>query len=185
MALVDGPPAGREAQRGYTGAQFSDFHLPQGDILVCLGGSSGYNSVMRLIVYVLLALLIGIACEPSGSATGKDSQVITESGLRYTDLVAGDGDKAQPGDAVSVHYTGWLLDGTEFDSSVGRGRPFEFVLGQGRVIRGWDEGVAGMKVGGKRKLTIPASLAYGERGAGDLMPPGATLVFEVELLGIR
>ena len=84
-----------------------------------------------------------------------------------------------------VHYTGWLVDGTKFDSSVDRGTPFNFVLGQGQVIKGWDEGVGSMRVGGKRKLTIPAELGYGDRGAGQIIPPGATLVFEVELLEVR
>ena len=142
---------------------------------------------MRIAVYVLLVLLIGgaLACESSGKPGDADSQVVTESGLRYTDLVPGAGSEASPGDAVSVHYTGWLLDGTKFDSSLDRDSPFEFILGDGQVIRGWDEGVAGMKVGGKRKLTIPANLAYGERGVGDLIPSGATLVFEVELLNAR
>ncbi|MCD6283435.1 FKBP-type peptidyl-prolyl cis-trans isomerase [bacterium] len=110
--------------------------------------------------------------------------VTTDSGLQYEDLVVGDGQEAKSGDNVSVHYTGWLTDGTKFDSSVDRGTPFTFHLGAGQVIKGWDEGVAGMKVGGKRKLTIPPELGYGDRGAGPKIPPGATLVFEVELLGI-
>jgi FKBP-type peptidyl-prolyl cis-trans isomerase FkpA len=105
--------------------------------------------------------------------------------LKIEDLVVGDGVEAKSGNAVSVHYTGWLTDGTKFDSSVDRGQAFGFTLGQGQVIRGWDEGVAGMKVGGKRKLTIPPDLGYGSRGAGGVIPPGATLVFEVELLGVR
>ncbi|MEK7532504.1 MAG: FKBP-type peptidyl-prolyl cis-trans isomerase [Patescibacteria group bacterium] len=101
------------------------------------------------------------------------------------DIKVGEGVEAKAGDTVSVHYTGWLTDGTKFDSSVDRGEPFEFNLGAGEVIKGWDQGVAGMKVGGKRKLTIPPDLGYGDRGAGGLIPPGATLVFEVELLTIK
>lgn len=100
-------------------------------------------------------------------------------------LVNGDGAEASSGQNVSVHYTGWLTDGTKFDSSVDRGRPFEFPLGAGRVIRGWDEGVAGMKIGEKRRLTIPPHMGYGARGAGAVIPPNATLVFEVELLGLN
>ena len=100
-------------------------------------------------------------------------------------LANGDGAVATPGQKVSVHYTGWLTDGTKFDSSVDRGRPFEFPLGGGRVIQGWDEGVAGMKIGEKRRLTIPPHMGYGERGAGGVIPPNATLVFEVELLGLN
>ena len=111
--------------------------------------------------------------------------ISTDSGLRYVDLVEGRGASPAPGDRVEVHYTGWLEDGTKFDSSVDRGQPFVFPLGQGRVIKGWDEGVATMKVGGKRKFIIPAHLAYGDRGAGGAIPPGATLIFEVELLGIN
>lgn len=113
-----------------------------------------------------------------------ESVVETASGLGYVDLVEGKGARPAAGDSVSVHYTGWLKNGTKFDSSVDRGQPFVFAIGRGRVIRGWDEGVATMKVGGKRKLIIPAHLGYGERGAGGIIPPGATLVFEVELLGI-
>ena len=100
-------------------------------------------------------------------------------------LKSGDGVEATAGQNVSVHYTGWLTDGTKFDSSVDRGRPFEFPLGAGRVIRGWDEGVAGMKVGEKRKLTIPPHMGYGAGGAGRVIPPNAVLVFEVELLGVN
>ena len=109
----------------------------------------------------------------------------TPSGLQYTDLTVGTGDPAQLGSTVSAHYTGWLLDGTKFDSSVDRGTPFEFVLGRGMVIAGWDEGVSTMNIGGKRELIIPPNLAYGDRGAGGVIPPGAMLKFEVELLGQR
>ena len=109
----------------------------------------------------------------------------TASGLQFEELVVGSGNTATAGQKVSVHYTGWLTNGTKFDSSKDRGEPFVFPLGKGHVIRGWDEGVAGMKVGGKRKLTIPPTLGYGARGAGGVIPPNAELVFEVELLGIR
>ena len=111
--------------------------------------------------------------------------VTTKSGLQYQVFKKGTGAVAKSGQMVSVHYTGWLKDGTKFDSSVDRGQPFEFGLGQGQVIAGWDEGVAGMKVGEKRKLTIPAKLGYGDTGAGGVIPPGATLVFDVELLGVK
>ncbi len=111
--------------------------------------------------------------------------VTTASGLQYVDLFVGDGALAEDGMTVAVHYTGWLSDGTKFDSSRDRGeRPFTFQLGAGQVIRGWDEGVKGMRVGGKRKLTIPPDLGYGERGAGGVIPPNATLVFEVEFVGV-
>ena len=111
--------------------------------------------------------------------------VTTASGLQYEDLKEGSGTAAKAGDSVEVHYTGWLKDGTKFDSSLDRGQPFVFPLGAGRVIKGWDEGVAGMKPGGKRKLVIPATLGYGSRGAGSAIPPNAELTFEVELLKIK
>lgn len=112
----------------------------------------------------------------------------TESGLQFADLEAGDGDEAKTGGNVTVHYTGWLYEdgqaGAKFDSSKDRGQPFDFPLGAGHVIKGWDEGVAGMKVGGKRHLIIPPELGYGARGAGGVIPPNATLLFEVDLLAV-
>jgi FKBP-type peptidyl-prolyl cis-trans isomerase len=114
-----------------------------------------------------------------------EQEITTGSGLRYTELATGDGDEAVRGKTVEVHYTGWLENGTKFDSSLDRRQPFAFALGAGQVIRGWDEGVAGMKVGGKRRLVIPPDLGYGARGAGGVIPPNATLIFEVELLKVR
>jgi FKBP-type peptidyl-prolyl cis-trans isomerase FkpA len=111
------------------------------------------------------------------------STITTASGLQYEEIKVGSGATAKAGNLVSVHYTGWLTDGTKFDSSKDRNEPFEFNLGAGQVIKGWDEGVQGMQVGGVRKLTIPAALGYGARGAGGVIPANATLVFEVEFLG--
>ena len=113
------------------------------------------------------------------------SSTTTPSGLVIEELVVGDGALAAAGQSVTVHYTGWLTNGSKFDSSKDRNDPFVFPLGRGHVIKGWDEGVQGMKVGGKRKLTIPPELGYGARGAGGVIPPNATLVFEVELLGVK
>jgi len=113
------------------------------------------------------------------------SEVTTASGLVYEDITVGSGLTADAGMHVTVHYTGWLTNGTKFDSSKDRNDPFSFPLGAGHVIRGWDEGVQGMQIGGVRKLTIPPQLGYGARGAGGVIPPNATLVFEVELLGLN
>jgi FKBP-type peptidyl-prolyl cis-trans isomerase FkpA len=137
----------------------------------------------------MLAILLAVSVAGAGQATkpggAMDEKVVTTaSGLKYVDLVVGTGAEAQAGKTVIVHYTGWLTDGKKFDSSVDRGEPFSFALGAGRVIKGWDEGVAGMKVGGKRKLMIPPQLGYGARGAGNVIPPNAELVFEVQLLDI-
>jgi FKBP-type peptidyl-prolyl cis-trans isomerase len=109
----------------------------------------------------------------------------TADGLQYWDIKVGTGPTAEKGQTVKVHYTGWLTNGQKFDSSVDRGQPFVFHLGAGQVIKGWDEGVAGMKVGGKRQLRIPPELGYGARGAGGVIPPNATLIFDVELLGVQ
>jgi len=111
--------------------------------------------------------------------------VKTESGLQYWDIKLGLGPLAKAGDHVKVHYTGWLTTGKKFDSSVGTGQPFDFTLGQGEVIKGWDEGIAGMKAGGKRQLRIPPELAYGEDGHPPQIPPNATLIFDVQLVAIK
>lgn len=115
--------------------------------------------------------------------TGKATK--TADGLEYWDIKVGSGATATAGHSVKVHYTGWLTDGKKFDSSVDRGQPFSFGLGAGQVIKGWDEGVAGMKVGGKRQLRIPSDLAYGPSGRPPVIPPSATLIFDVELLGVQ
>src|SRR5215467_4246341 len=138
-------------------------------------------------VVLALAILAAMPLERSDAAT---NQVIEmPNGLKYTDTKAGDGATAASGNKVSVHYTGWLYNngakGAKFDSSVDRGQPFQFTLGAHQVIAGWDEGVAGMKVGGKRTLIIPPELGYGARGAGGVIPPNATLMFDVELLGVQ
>ncbi len=123
------------------------------------------------------------ASAPAADSTPQTGASVTS--LKIEELKAGTGAEAIAGKTVKVHYTGWLTDGKKFDSSVDRGQPFEFSLGKGHVIKGWDQGVAGMKVGGKRKLTIPADLGYGAAGAQGAIPPNATLIFEVELLGVN
>lgn len=124
-----------------------------------------------------------IVVENSATSTKNMQENVTE--LKIEDQVVGTGAEAVSGKVISVHYTGTLTNGTKFDSSKDRGTPFEFTLGAGQVIQGWDKGFAGMKVGGKRKLTIPSEMGYGAQGAGGVIPPNATLIFEVELLGVK
>jgi FKBP-type peptidyl-prolyl cis-trans isomerase FkpA len=143
------------------------------------------------IVQVALLLSLDASLMAADNERTKETKpmaeqtVTTESGLRYLDMTVGTGRQAELGDTASVHYTGWLADGKKFDSSVDRKEPFSFRLGAGQVIKGWDEGVMGMKIGGKRKLTIPPQLGYGSRGAGGVIPANATLTFDVELLDLR
>jgi FKBP-type peptidyl-prolyl cis-trans isomerase len=152
-------------------------------------------NVLRKISKGLALTVVAVALSNAALAKGKakakaekkgETKVVTTaSGLKIEDQKVGSGAEAVAGKTVSVHYTGTLTNGTKFDSSRDRGQPFSFGLGQGQVIKGWDEGVAGMKVGGKRKLTIPPELGYGSRGAGGVIPPGATLLFDVELLDVK
>jgi len=123
---------------------------------------------------------------PATSATPAPAgqEVTMPNGLKYTDVKVGDGDIADNGMTATVHYTGWLLDGTKFDSSLDHGQPFSFKIGAGGVIKGWDEGVKGMRIGGKRHLIIPADMGYGANGAGGVIPPNATLVFDIDLLSL-
>ena len=138
---------------------------------------------------VLLALVLFAAAATPASAQTQGKTMTTASGLQITDTKVGTGAQPQTGQTCVMHYTGWLYDngtkGAKFDSSLDRGEPFEFAIGQGQVIKGWDEGVATMKVGGKRTLIIPPQLGYGARGAGGVIPPNATLIFDVELLGVK
>ena len=154
---------------------------------------------------IVLVAIIALAAAPlvAQQAPAKDAQagkaapatkatkaaepapVVTPSGLKYWDLKVGTGAEAVKGKTVRVHYTGWLTNGKKFDSSLDRGEPFEFRIGAGQVIQGWEEGVAGMKVGGKRKLEIPPALAYGKESIAGLIPPNATLIFQIELLAVK
>ncbi len=148
---------------------------------------------MKITARILTCALAGIALAALTASAddkkGESKMEKTPSGLQYEDIRVGTGATPRKGQICVMHYTGWLWEngtkGKKFDSSVDRGQPFEFPLGQGRVIKGWDEGVATMKVGGKRTLLIPPQLGYGARGAGGVIPPNATLLFEVELLGTK
>jgi FKBP-type peptidyl-prolyl cis-trans isomerase len=156
------------------------------------------KNLLILLIALIALSLIAIGCGKKNPAPKQQTQtpttqqqseqggklITTPSGLQYTDIVVGKGPAPQPGQLAVVNYTGWLEDGKKFDSSLDRGVPFEFRLGQGKVIKGWEEGVSTMKVGGKRKLIIPPELGYGDRGVPGVIPPNATLVFEIELLNI-
>jgi len=149
------------------------------------------KTAATVLMAAITALALTCAVGPAATVTAQAAEKImtTPSGLKYSDTLVGTGAEAKAGNTCVMHYTGWLYEngekGRKFDSSLDRGQPFDFPLGAGRVIRGWDEGVAGMKVGGKRTLIIPPELGYGARGAGGVIPPNATLLFEVELLGIQ
>ena len=152
--------------------------------------STSPRSILTALATAGVVLVLFVTATATNAANAAPSKttgkgVTTPSGLKYWDLKKGTGAIAKAGDQVKVHYTGWLTDGKKFDSSVDRGEPFAFKLGAGLVIKGWDEGVAGMKVGGKRQLRIPAELGYGARGAGGAIHPNAELIFDVELLGVN
>lgn len=151
------------------------------------------QKIIPVLVIIIVVVIIAVFAVTRGRAQSSNSSPAkvegeptkTATGLQYWEIKAGTGDTAVAGKRVSVHYTGWLANGKKFDSSVDRGQPFAFSLGAGEVIPGWDQGVAGMKVGGKRQLRIPPELGYGAQGTGGgLIPPNATLIFDVELLGI-
>jgi FKBP-type peptidyl-prolyl cis-trans isomerase len=158
---------------------------------------SRYHVPMKARIFITLAFAVIIpallaqttrhkAATPSTAAPTKvtGDGISTASGLQYWDIKVGTGGEAKEGDHVKVHYTGWFTDGKKFDSSVDAHQPYDFTLGKGEVIKGWDEGITGMKVGGKRQLRIPPVLAYGEAGYKDIVPPNATLIFDVQLLAV-
>jgi FKBP-type peptidyl-prolyl cis-trans isomerase len=149
---------------------------------------------MKIIITAAIFLLFTAAPLLAQTADKPNTSVPTEvtgegvktaSGLQYWDINVGTGAEAKPGSQVAVHYTGWLTTGKKFDNSIDAGKPFNFTIGRGEVIKGWDEGVAGMKVGGKRKLRIPADLAYGEKGYPGVIPANAILIFDVQLLEVK
>jgi peptidylprolyl isomerase len=147
------------------------------------------RAAFATVCVAVLAVAVSIIMSEPSMSQSATSPVTTSSGLQYIDTKAGTGAQPKQNQTAVVHYTGWLYEngvkGRKFDSSVDRNEPFEFPVGAGRVIKGWDEGVAGMKVGGKRTLIVPPQLGYGARGAGSVIPPNATLMFDVELLGLK
>lgn len=141
-----------------------------------------YYYIMGIVSRILIIIFLVYF---AGCLKKTPKHVVTmKSGLKYTDLKTGKGKTAKPGSRLVVHYTGWFLDGKKFDSSKDRRMPFKFVLGKGEVVKGWEEGIIGMKEGGKRKLMVPPELGYGEKGVGDFIPPDTPLIFEIELLKV-
>ncbi|MFN8445454.1 MAG: FKBP-type peptidyl-prolyl cis-trans isomerase [Caldilineaceae bacterium] len=148
-------------------------------------GAGGVIPPNATLVFDVELVKISAGAPAAPTDVNPSDYISTTTGLKYYDFVVGDGASPQAGQTVTVQYTGWLEDGTKFDSSFDHGQPIQFIIGQGQVIKGWDEGVLSMKVGGKRQLVIPAELGYGANGAGGVIPPNATLIFEVELLGVQ
>jgi len=140
--------------------------------------------MMKKVMLIAVIIFVALSADQSFAAQKTAKTVTTPSGLQYIDIVVGKGASPVPGKQVTVHYTGTLINGKKFDSSVDRKEPFTFIIGVGQVIPGWDEGVMSMRVGGKRKLIIPPNLGYGAQGAGGVIPPNATLLFDVELLDV-
>jgi len=154
--------------------------------VIILGDMKTHIRHLGLLLIATAVAALSPACTKKSDAPAGASQgVTTVTELKIEELKVGTGAEAVPGKQIQVHYTGTLTDGKKFDSSVDRGQPFKFTLGAGQVIQGWEKGFAGMKEGGKRKLTIPSQLGYGDRGAGNVIPPNATLVFEVELIKVE
>ena len=140
-----------------------------------------YRHYLNIIIVLLLAVIIG-GCSKKENSSG---EITTPSGLKYSDIIVGTGESPLPGQIVTIHYTGTLLDGKKFDSSRDRMTPYSFTLGYGQTLAGWEEGVVTMKVGGKRRLVTPPNLAYGSTGVGKVIPPNATVLFEIELLDVK
>jgi peptidylprolyl isomerase len=169
--------------------------LPEAQNIVCQRHNENWNpamnprSILTAIAMAVVVTFMPAAALAAGTTGDAAAMTTTASGLQFTDTAVGTGASPASGQTCIMHYTGWLYKdgkkGAKFDSSLDRGQPFEFPIGMGRVIKGWDEGVASMKIGGKRTLIIPPALGYGARGAGGVIPPNATLMFDVELLGVK
>src|SRR4051812_412274 len=178
-----------EDRRGYACAGGTRGKRPEEEQMRCFECTFTWTRLAAVALAIVVASWATLSNPTTATAQGTPGAMTTASGLRVTDTKVGTGATPRTGQTCVMHYTGWLYSGgakgAKFDSSLDRGQPFEFPIGTGRVIKGWDEGVASMKVGGKRTLIIPPDLGYGSRGAGGVIPPNATLIFEVELLDVK